>query len=131
MIVLPTVSDPPISYRVEIPATAGWITLNMRMHWGERHRLTAHYRQLGQVVSLHYALPRIELAHVVAELRFRDTRRRDPHNWTPTAKAVLDGMVDAGVFPDDDFGHVVGPDMRIGAKADIPCLVMHVWPARP
>ena len=28
--------------------------------------------------------------------------RSDPSNWTPTTKACVDGLVDAGVWPDDD-----------------------------
>lgn len=31
----------------------------------------------------------------------RDRRRRDPSNLMPTQKAVVDGLVDAGVVPDD------------------------------
>ena len=30
----------------------------------------------------------------------------------PTAKAVVDGLVDAGVLPDDDAKHLLGPDLR-------------------
>lgn len=127
MITLPTVSDPPTSYRLEIPASAGWITLNQRLHWSERRRLTAHYRQLGQAAAINYEVPRLELAYIVCELRFRDRRRRDPGNWAPTAKAVVDGLVDAGVLPDDDHGHMVGPDLRIGPASPSPYLVMHVW----
>lgn len=130
MIILPNISDPPWHYRMPVPANAGWITLNQRSHWGAKSRLTKHYRQLGQVHALRMQLPRMQLAHVVCELRFCTDARRDPHNWTPTAKAVLDGMVDAGVFPDDDHKHIIGPDMRIGAKVPrgTQHLVMHVWP---
>jgi len=39
---------------------------------------------------------------VQVDLPFRGTRRRDPHNYTSTTiKAVIDGLVDAGVIPDD------------------------------
>jgi hypothetical protein len=47
-------------------------------------------------------------------MHFPDHRRRDPANWAPTAKAVIDGLVDAKVFTDDDHKHLIGPDMRIG-----------------
>ena len=30
-----------------------------------------------------------------------DHRRRDPHNFAPTLKHVVDGLVDAGIWPDD------------------------------
>jgi Holliday junction resolvase RusA-like endonuclease len=32
--------------------------------------------------------------------------RRDPHNWYPTVKAILDGLTLANVWPDDDETHV-------------------------
>lgn len=37
-------------------------------------------------------------------------RRRDPHNWTPTAKAIIDGVTRAGVWPDDNAAWVTLPE---------------------
>lgn len=34
-------------------------------------------------------------------------QRRDPSNWAPTTKAVVDGLVDAGLWPDDTGDYVV------------------------
>jgi Holliday junction resolvase RusA-like endonuclease len=33
-------------------------------------------------------------------------KRRDPHNWYPTIKAILDGFTTAAVWVDDDSEHV-------------------------
>lgn len=39
---------------------------------------------------------------VQVELRFRTASRRDPHNYTSTVvKAIVDGIVKAGLVPDD------------------------------
>ena len=38
----------------------------------------------------------------------------DPANAYPAVKALIDGLVDAGVLPDDDAAHLDGPDMRLG-----------------
>lgn len=46
----------------------------------------------------------------------------DPANYYPTAKAAVDGAVKAGLVPDDDWKHVIGPDMRRG--------VLHPAPGR-
>jgi hypothetical protein len=35
----------------------------------------------------------------------------------PTAKACVDGLVDAGVLEDDNFSRVRGPDMRLNVAA--------------
>ena len=37
-------------------------------------------------------------------------RRRDPHNWTPTCKAIVDGITAAGVWPDDNAAWVSLPE---------------------
>jgi Holliday junction resolvase RusA-like endonuclease len=42
--------------------------------------------------------------------------RRDPSNWAPTTKAVVDGLVDARVWPDDssEFVATVEPKFELG-----------------
>ncbi|MBN0040196.1 hypothetical protein JN535_08455 [Cellulosimicrobium cellulans] len=40
------------------------------------------------------------------QLEFKRGHRRDSPNWSPTFKAALDGLVDAGVIEDDDDRHV-------------------------
>lgn len=53
-------------------------------------------------------------------------RRRDPANWYPSFKALLDGLVDQGVLQDDDHTRLVGPDMRIGEVAAGSRLALHI-----
>jgi hypothetical protein len=36
----------------------------------------------------------------------RPNQRRDPSNWVLTAKHIVDGLTDAGLWPDDDKHHV-------------------------
>lgn len=91
-----------------------WLTANQRVHWRVRAKRTRIWRDYAHLLAKSQRIPRLEKAHVVAELRFSDRRRRDPANWAPTAKALVDGLVDAGVFDDDDHTRVTGPDMRIG-----------------
>ncbi len=107
-----------------------WINANQRLFWMERSRRTRQWRELTHARAVAEQLPRFTQAHIMAELLFADSRRRDPANWAPTAKACVDGLVDAGVFPDDDFAHVTGPDMRIGKKvvgANVG-LRLHIFP---
>ncbi|NUQ88940.1 MAG: hypothetical protein HOQ43_10810 [Glycomyces artemisiae] len=105
---------------VPIPAPTQWLTSNGREHRQVRARMTKLWRQAGRVAvaaaRLRGDLPvaPLDLVHVTAYIRWRDRRRRDPANWWPTVKAIADGMTDAGVWPDDDSGHVIGPDMRAG-----------------
>jgi len=34
-------------------------------------------------------------------------RRRDPHNFYPTIKPIIDGLTDAGLWPDDTPEYVM------------------------
>lgn len=106
-----------LGYHFYIPLVAGdrlWITANQRLFWADRSRRTRAWRDYACDEARRRNLPMLPLARVVCELHFADNRRRDPANWSPTAKACIDGLVDAGLFADDDHKHVIGPDMRIG-----------------
>ncbi len=91
-----------------------WINSNQRLFWMERSRRTKDWREMTRDKALALHIPHLPGGRVICELRFSDNRRRDPANWAPTAKACIDGLVDAGVFVDDSHKYVVGPDMRIG-----------------
>lgn len=59
------------------------------------------FRHLGGWLAKEQQIP--ALSRVEIELHYvpRDRRRRDPMNLVPTRKAIEDGIVDAGVIPDD------------------------------
>lgn len=49
-------------------------------------------------------------------------RRRDPHNYFPTVKPVVDGLIDAGLWPDDtpEWVTTTEPTLRAyGSRAEI------------
>jgi hypothetical protein len=59
--------------------------------------------------------PRLERAHIFYVVHpATKGRRRDPGNWSPSAKAAVDGLVEAGLLPDDNSSHLLGPDPRLG-----------------
>lgn len=108
---------PPYHYRLEVLAGGlVWLSENQRLFWAVRSQRTRGWRLAAAWAAKQEQLPRLEYARIVCELRFTDSRRRDPGNWAPTAKACVDGLVDAGVFADDNHRHVLGPDMRLGPK---------------
>lgn len=47
--------------------------------------------------------------------------RRDPHNWTPTMKAIIDGVTRASVWPDDNATWVKThePDLRVVPPSEL------------
>lgn len=104
-------------YRVEILlGQMSWINANQRLFWRVRSARTKQWREAAKQRAIDMHLPHMRAAYILAELRFSTNQRRDPANWAPTAKACVDGLVDAGVFDDDNYRHVTGPDMRIGEK---------------
>ena len=105
---------------------------------GNRRGSTRSYRQTAAVSRLReqaYYLARslknsgatIDYpTHCVAWLTFPTTRRRDSANFQGAIKPVIDGIVSAGLLPDDDITHLVGPDVRIDPSVKTPPGVVHI-----
>ena len=80
--------------------------MNDRGHWSTRYKLTRAWREASAAAA--HGLGRSPLkrgrgpCEVRVQFPVRDPgRRRDPHNTAPTVKAIVDGLVDASVWPDD------------------------------
>jgi crossover junction endodeoxyribonuclease RusA len=92
---------------------AAFINLNDRLHHHVKARLTKAWREAARDAILtgfhpdHYTRARIVVAY-----RFPNNRRREVANLQPTSKAIVDGLVDANLLPDDSDNEVVGPDNR-------------------
>jgi crossover junction endodeoxyribonuclease RusA len=52
--------------------------------------------------------------HIIAHIFKTRAGRYDTNNFAPTTKAIVDGLVDAGVLVDDSTEWVIGPDHRHG-----------------
>jgi crossover junction endodeoxyribonuclease RusA len=91
------------------------LSMNDRHHWSVRARLARDWRLAAQVATrnahssgrfgsdqvgyfAHLPMPPSVISIV---LPVRDSRRRDPHNYFATVKPIVDGLVDAGLWPDD------------------------------
>lgn len=111
---------------IDVPPTE-WLTANGRYHWADKQKRTKALRMRGKIASVNLTRElRREYGHrvrlplckarvrVVATLHTRTNTRMDPANSYPTVKALVDGMTDARLWPDDDSEHLVGPDMRRG-----------------
>ena len=99
-----TVTDPGV----------GYLNANERAHWTRRQHATKAWREAACWEARRRRAPRLTLARIEAHVRWCDSRRRDLHNVAPTVKACVDGFVDAGLLPDDDTKHLIGPDFRLG-----------------
>lgn len=88
------------------------ISSNQRLHHHAKAKLTKGWRTAVNDAITVYRKPLYHQARIVVYLRFPTNHRRDVGNYYPTAKACVDGLVDAGVLPDDSDQYVTGPDLR-------------------
>lgn len=87
---------------VQLPWTKPPLSMNDRMHWAPKAKITAGIRRDTHMLADDNRLPR-GLTHVTVALHYRprDRRRRDTDNLMPVLKACCDGLVDYGLVPDD------------------------------
>jgi crossover junction endodeoxyribonuclease RusA len=101
-------------WTLTIPAPARWLSANQRTDLRRQTPDRRAWRDTTAVLARAAKLPKLDRAHIVATLHFTDRRQRDPHNYYPTIKAAVDGLVDYGLLPDDSSRYLIGPDLRLG-----------------
>lgn len=95
------------------------ITANDKPHWAARARLTKQLRQWGYLLGREgegVACFGLQHARVEVEFAYPDRRRRDRSNLAPTVKALMDGLIDAGLLPDDSDRFLDGPHTIIADR---------------
>lgn len=95
------------------------LSANDKIHWAARSRLTKQLRQWGYLLGREgEGVARLGLRHARVEMEFAypDRRRRDRSNLAPTVKALMDGLIDAGLLPDDADRFLDGPHTVIAAR---------------
>lgn len=92
------------------------LTANQRLHWARKARLTSDVRSAAYLAFLAKWADNGEYGRVEVNLTWfvKDKRRRDVDNIVPTLKALCDGLVDAGIVPDDTPEYMVKrmPEIR-------------------
>lgn len=122
---------------VSFPPPAKPLNLNQRLHWAAKMKLTEAWRTAAKVAALTAvntgAITRNQPFSVIRlSLPVRSLNiRRDPHNWIATTKPVLDGLVDAGVFADDNSDRVATLEPRFHDLRDDGFVSVLIRPATP
>lgn len=98
-----------------IPAPCQFINSNQRLHRMAQAKLTKTWRQASAAAAQGLE-PFSPPVHITAHIWKPRAGRYDPNNLAPTTKAIVDGLVDAGLLADDSVEYVVGPDHRHGGK---------------
>lgn len=97
------------TWEIRLPWRTPPASANDRDHWRVKARKVADIRDAGRVLTLR-ALPLLMAPRIAVGLTYvpRDKRRRDPDNLVvPLFKALVDGIVDAGIVPDDTPEYVL------------------------
>jgi crossover junction endodeoxyribonuclease RusA len=90
-----------MTWRIELPYSMPPLSLNQRMHWARKAKLTQQVRDDTKILVRAANIPPQERVAICLHYIPKDRRRRDPLNLVATLKAVEDGCVDAGLIPDD------------------------------
>ena len=86
----------------QLPYATPPLTLNQRLPWRIKARVTAEVRTAAFALAKHAKVPKnCSRVRVTLIYRPKDQRRRDAINLVSTLKAVEDGLVDARVVADD------------------------------
>lgn len=101
-----------VSKPLRVPASRV-LSANDRADRRAQSGKVAAIRRDAQLLARASGLQRFDRAEVKIIVRFPDEkRRRDPNNYHATTKPLMDGLVDAGMFPDDSKDFILGPDIR-------------------
>jgi len=86
-----------------LPLPKPALSPNSRAHWGTRAGAIKRYRIVAYATALEAGGQNLRWPRAVAQATFYwpDRRRRDVANADASLKAAWDGIVDAGLIPDD------------------------------
>lgn len=105
---------------IPLPYRTPPLTLNGRPHWAVKGRITKQVRTDAWALARALKIPAMQA--VITELVWfkGDNRRADAVNISATLKPLEDGLVDAGVLPDDSADRVLSSRMSVILKRDDP-----------
>lgn len=112
----------PCVHRLEFPPPAlKPLSMNDRHHHRVRAQLTKRWRVQTRIFAAEQLVgTELGPSIVHVEIPVIGAARRDPHNYFATVKPIVDGLVDAGAWPDDTPAHVttVEPTLHVYARVD-------------
>ena len=96
------VAETATGWVLRFPQPCQRLSMNDRLHWGRAHALKEQWRDAAYWWARSNRLPRgLPACDVRVTFPVNDRRRRDSDNPAPTVKAIVDGLVLAGCWPDD------------------------------
>lgn len=118
----PRVTELVETFEIPVPGEdwqAARISANDRFHRQEVAKRSKRWRATAAEVASTWSAEALPWSRVVVWYRFPTNARREVANLQPTTKAIVDGLVDAGVMVDDRDEFSGGQDNR------------RIWPNGP
>jgi hypothetical protein len=103
----------PREWKITLPAGLELLSLNDREHYMVRHRKAQALKDAAIVMTRKAKVPRLERIAISVYYDPPVRRNRDHDNLIATYKHLADGIVQAGVVPDDDSAHVLPPHCEV------------------
>ena len=90
-----------------------WLSSNQRLHYAPKSKRTKWLRNAARLLATEIGHGQYtDTVRVLAHIGYSSKTKADPNNAAPTTKALIDGLVEAGMFIDDSHEWVLGPDHR-------------------
>lgn len=121
-----------MTLRLTFEPPAPLLSMNDRQHYRRRSPIVREWRRAawaaGCATGLGPSKRRlVGRQEVAVTLPVKGRLRRDPMNYVATVKAIVDGLTDAGLWPDDDAEHVTVREPVLDPAARL--VVVRVSPA--
>lgn len=111
-----------------VTAPAKWLGTNQRDHFHQRAIATRTWREAAAWAAKGQHLPALGMGPVAvcATVHRSDARKFDLDGVTPTIKACIDGLRDAGVLAEDHWGVITELTIRRGEQWADAALVLSI-----
>jgi crossover junction endodeoxyribonuclease RusA len=119
------------SWTLEFPPGLPLLSLNLRLHWAERNRRNAEWKQAAWALARQQRIPALGRIAIIGEYQPPDRRRRDEDNLVLAIKSATDGIRAAGVVEDDSSEFVRYDGCRIGERHPKGRLILTVTELTP
>jgi crossover junction endodeoxyribonuclease RusA len=114
------------SWRLEYPGRPITANAHRRLFWRERAHYDREVRGAFRLLARAARIPELERIRIVAAPTVRRGPFADPAACAPAVKAAIDGIVDAGVIPDDTGRYLVDVLFHPPVKGRLDALVVIV-----
>lgn len=94
------------------------LNANDRDHWRVLGPIRAEWREKGELAGIAAKVADLgwTRARIDAYIHRPINNKSDAGNFYPTVKPIVDGLIDAGLLPDDNDDHLEGPFQHKGEK---------------